>query len=87
MSRLARPVIVLSRHAEPEDSFPLVHQLLSVYRRRPRVVMKASLQLDPSVDIVGDRVPNANRLAACLGHEPASPKPTTLQCRGCTGRR
>jgi 1-acyl-sn-glycerol-3-phosphate acyltransferase len=57
-ARLARPVIVLSRHAGPGDSFLLVHQLLSVYRRRPRVVMKAALQLDPSVDIVGNRLPN-----------------------------
>jgi 1-acyl-sn-glycerol-3-phosphate acyltransferase len=58
LARLARPVIVLSRHAGPGDSFLLVHQLLSVYQRRPRVVMKAALQLDPSVDIVGNRLPN-----------------------------
>ena len=57
-ARRARPVIVLSRHAGPGDSFLLVHQLLSVYHRRPRVVMKAALQLDPSVDIVGNRLPN-----------------------------
>jgi 1-acyl-sn-glycerol-3-phosphate acyltransferase len=57
-ARLTRPVIVLSRHAGPGDSFLLVHQLLSVYQRRPRVVMKAALQLDPSVDIVGNRLPN-----------------------------
>src|SRR6185437_11099094 len=49
-ARLTRPVIVLSRHAGPGDSLLLVHQLLSVYQRRPRVVMKASLQFDPSVD-------------------------------------
>ena len=46
-ARLTRPVIVLCRHAGPGDSFLLVHQLLSVYHRRPRVVMKASLQLVP----------------------------------------
>ena len=57
-SRLTRPVIVLSRHAGPGDSLLLVHQLLSVYHRRPRVVMKATMQLDPSVDIVGNRLPN-----------------------------
>src|SRR6266700_3453081 len=57
-ARLARPVIVLSRHAGPGDSFLLVHQLLSVYRRRPRVVMKAALQLDPGVDVVANRLPN-----------------------------
>ena len=59
IDRLARPVIVLSRHAGPGDSFLLVHHLLSVYGRRPRVVMKAILQLDPGVDVIGNRVPNA----------------------------
>jgi 1-acyl-sn-glycerol-3-phosphate acyltransferase len=57
-ARLTRPVIVLSRHAGPGDSLLLVHQLLSVYGRRPRVVMKASLQLDPSLDVLGNRLPN-----------------------------
>jgi 1-acyl-sn-glycerol-3-phosphate acyltransferase len=57
-ARPARPVIVLSRHAGPGDSFLLVHQLLSVYGRRPRVVMKAALQFDPSLDVVGNRLPN-----------------------------
>ena len=57
-ARLARPVIVLSRHAGPGDSFLLVHQLLSVYGRRPRVVMKAALQFDPSLDVVANRTPN-----------------------------
>ena len=54
-----RPLIVLSRHAGPGDSLLLVHHLLTVCGRRPRVVMKASLQLDPSLDIVANRVPNA----------------------------
>ena len=57
-ARLARPVIVLSRHAGPGDSVLLVHQLLSVYGRRPRVVMKASLQFDPSLDVMANRLPN-----------------------------
>jgi 1-acyl-sn-glycerol-3-phosphate acyltransferase len=57
-ARLARPVIVLSRHAGPGDSILLVHHLLSMYGRRPRVVMKASLQLDPILDVVANRVPN-----------------------------
>ncbi len=56
--RPARPVIVLSRHAGPGDSFLLVRELLSVYHRRPRVVMKAALQLDPGVDVVANRLPN-----------------------------
>ncbi len=58
LARASRPVIVLSRHAGPGDSFLLIHQLLSVYGRRPRVVMKASLQFDPSLDILGNRLPN-----------------------------
>ncbi|MGH3229384.1 MAG: 1-acyl-sn-glycerol-3-phosphate acyltransferase [Streptosporangiaceae bacterium] len=57
-ARLTRPVIVLSRHAGPGDSLLLVHQLLSVYGRRPRVVMKASMQFDPSLDVLGNRLPN-----------------------------
>jgi 1-acyl-sn-glycerol-3-phosphate acyltransferase len=57
-ARLARPVIVLSRHAGPGDSLLLVRHLLVVYGRRPRVVMKASMQLDPGVDVVANRVPN-----------------------------
>ena len=57
-ARLARPVIVLCRHAGPGDSLLLVHHLLTVYERRPRVVMKASMQLDPGVDVVANRVPN-----------------------------
>jgi NTE family protein len=53
-----RPVIVLSRHAGPGDSLLLVHQLLNVYQRRPRIVMKAALQLDPGLDVVANRLPN-----------------------------
>jgi len=57
--RLTRPVIVLSRHAGPGDSFLLVHQLLSSYQRQPRIVMKAALQLDPGLDVMINRLPNA----------------------------
>ncbi len=54
-----QPVIVLSRHAGPADSLLLVHYLLSECQRRPRIVMKATLQLDPTVDIMANRLPNA----------------------------
>lgn len=54
-----RPVIVLSRHSGPGDSFLIVHFLLNEYRRRPHIVMKASLQWDPSLDVVLNRLPNA----------------------------
>jgi 1-acyl-sn-glycerol-3-phosphate acyltransferase len=58
-ARLTRPVIVLSRHAGPGDSFLLVHYLLSRYQRKPRIVMKAALQFDPGLDVVINRLPNA----------------------------
>jgi 1-acyl-sn-glycerol-3-phosphate acyltransferase len=58
VARAARPVIVLCRHSGPGDSLLLVQQLLSVYGRRPRVVMKATLQFDPLVDVFGNRLPN-----------------------------
>jgi 1-acyl-sn-glycerol-3-phosphate acyltransferase len=57
-SGAGRPLIVLSRHAGPGDSFLLVHYLISVYGYRPRVVMKATLQLDPGLDVVTNRLPN-----------------------------
>ena len=57
-ARLARPIIVLHGRASPGDSLLLVRRLRMVYQRRPRMVMKATLQLDPSVDIVGNRLPN-----------------------------
>ena len=54
-----RPVIVLSRHAGPGDSLLIVHFLLNVYGRRPRIVMKAVLQFDPGIDVLLNRLPNA----------------------------
>jgi 1-acyl-sn-glycerol-3-phosphate acyltransferase len=54
-----RPLIVFSRHAGPGDSLLLVHHLLAACGRRPRVVMKAALRLDPSLDVVAGRLPNA----------------------------
>ncbi|WP_336210157.1 1-acyl-sn-glycerol-3-phosphate acyltransferase [Nonomuraea sp. LPB2021202275-12-8] len=58
-ARLACPVLVLSRHAGPGDSFLLIYHLMALYGRRPRIVMKAALQLDPSLDVVINRLPNA----------------------------
>ncbi|MEV0383143.1 1-acyl-sn-glycerol-3-phosphate acyltransferase [Nonomuraea sp. NPDC050643] len=58
-ARLTRPIIVLSRHAGPGDSFLLIFHLLDRYRRRPRIVMKAALQYDPSLDVIINRLPNA----------------------------
>jgi len=54
----AQPVIVVSRHAGPGDTFLLVHFLITRYGRRPHVVMKDTLQLDPGLDVIANRVPN-----------------------------
>lgn len=58
-ARAPRPLLVLSRHAGPGDSFLLVHELLAVYRRRPRIVLKATLQWDPVIDLLLNRLPTS----------------------------
>ena len=80
-----RPLIVLSRHAGPGDSLLLVHYLLSVCERRPRVVMKATLQLDPSVDILANRVPNAFLRRAKAKAGEASPRTKSGSRTGAAG--
>lgn len=52
------PLIVLSRHAGPADSFLLLHEIMSWKGRRPRIVAKAELQFDPLLDILLNRLPN-----------------------------
>jgi 1-acyl-sn-glycerol-3-phosphate acyltransferase len=52
-------MVVLSRHAGPGDSFLLVHTLMDRdHLRRPRIVLKDVLQLDPLVDVYLNRLPN-----------------------------
>ncbi|MDH4354163.1 MAG: 1-acyl-sn-glycerol-3-phosphate acyltransferase [Actinomycetota bacterium] len=51
------PAIVASRHAGPGDSFLLVHGLLRRWARRPRIVLKNTLQLDPFIDVLLNRLP------------------------------
>ena len=54
-----RPLLVFSRHAGPGDSFLLIDALLNgAASRRPRVVLKDLLRLDPCVDVVLSRLPN-----------------------------
>jgi 1-acyl-sn-glycerol-3-phosphate acyltransferase len=53
-----RPELVLCRHAGPGDSFILIHALLNWYRREPRIVLKDTLQWDPAVDVLLNRLPN-----------------------------
>jgi 1-acyl-sn-glycerol-3-phosphate acyltransferase len=68
----AGPLLLLARHAGPGDSFTLVEILLSRYRRRPRIVLKETLQWDPGLDVV------LNRLGACFlpARAPAGPDGT-----------
>ncbi|MGB5758727.1 MAG: 1-acyl-sn-glycerol-3-phosphate acyltransferase [Acidimicrobiales bacterium] len=53
-----RPLLVFSRHAGPGDSFLLVDALLNGNGRRPRIVLKDMLRLDPCVDVLLSRLPN-----------------------------
>jgi 1-acyl-sn-glycerol-3-phosphate acyltransferase len=76
-----RPLIVLSRHAGPGDSLLLIHYLLSECERRPRVVMKATLQLDPTVDILANGLPNAFLSRAARAGKVASARQHSEQIR------
>jgi 1-acyl-sn-glycerol-3-phosphate acyltransferase len=55
---LDRPLIVFCRHAGPGDSFLIVHALLDWYDREPRIVLKDTMQWDPAIDVVLNRLPN-----------------------------
>jgi 1-acyl-sn-glycerol-3-phosphate acyltransferase len=53
-----RPLLVLARHGGPGDSLAIAEVLLSVYRRRPVVVLKDVLRFDPALDILLTRLPS-----------------------------
>ena len=53
-----KPLVVLSRHAGPGDSFLLIHALLNRYDREPRIVLKNSLLWDPAIDVLLGRLPS-----------------------------
>jgi 1-acyl-sn-glycerol-3-phosphate acyltransferase len=53
-----RPLLILSRHAGPGDSFLVVHALVNWYAREPRIVLKDTLQWDPLIDVLLNRLPN-----------------------------
>lgn len=53
-----RPRVIASRHAGPGDSFILVHAVFDWFGRAPRIVLKDTLQWDPAVDVVLNRLPN-----------------------------
>ena len=72
------PLLVLSRHGGPGDSFLLVHEILSWSGRRPRIVLKDTLQFDPMIDVLpqpaahavpGPRIDCTGRVVG--GHRPA----------------
>ncbi|MFV0285627.1 MAG: 1-acyl-sn-glycerol-3-phosphate acyltransferase [Demequina sp.] len=52
-----RPLIVVSRHAGPGDSFIIVESLINRFKREPAIVLKDTLQWDPAVDVLLNRVP------------------------------
>lgn len=54
------PLILLSRHAGPGDSFAIPHLLITRYHLQPRIVLKDVLQLDPAIDVL------LNRLSCCF---------------------
>ena len=51
------PLLVLSRHAGPGDSFLLVHALLEL-GYRPRIVLRGALRWAPTIDVALHRVPS-----------------------------
>lgn len=53
------PLIVFSRHAGPGDTIFIVDELLSRFHRRPSVAFKETIALDPSVDLIAHRLPQA----------------------------
>jgi 1-acyl-sn-glycerol-3-phosphate acyltransferase len=56
---LPEPVIVLARHAGPGDAFLLLYGLLAHAGRRPLLVLKHTLALDPWIDVLLGRVPHS----------------------------
>jgi 1-acyl-sn-glycerol-3-phosphate acyltransferase len=56
---LPGPVIVLARHAGPGDTFLLLYGLLAYAGRRPLLVLKHALALDPWIDVLLGRVPHS----------------------------
>ncbi len=54
-----RPLLLFSRHAGPGDTVILIDLLLTRFDRRPSVVFKQSVTLDPCVDLIGHRLPHA----------------------------
>ena len=65
------PSIVASRHAGPADSFIIVNTLLNRYNRAPAIVLKDTLQWDPAVDVLLNRLPTRFVSTSRKGKGPA----------------
>jgi 1-acyl-sn-glycerol-3-phosphate acyltransferase len=52
------PLVVLSRHAGPGDSFLLARLLLCGWGLRPRIVLRRALRLEPGIDLLLSRLPS-----------------------------
>lgn len=52
------PILLLSRHAGPGDSILLVDAALDTIGRRPRIILKDFLQIEPVIDLALNRLPN-----------------------------
>lgn len=52
------PLLVCCRHAGPADSFTLMYALMHWYGREPRVVLRDTLQWDPAIDVILNRLPS-----------------------------
>jgi 1-acyl-sn-glycerol-3-phosphate acyltransferase len=65
------PQLVFSRHAGPGDSFIVVHALVNWYDREPRIVLKDTLQWDPVIDVVLNRLPSRFIATGDVDHHPA----------------
>lgn len=57
--RRDRPLLCFSRHAGPGDTVFIIDLLQYRYRRLPSVVFRDALAIDPSVDLIGHRLPHA----------------------------
>ena len=55
---IAGPMLVLCRHGGPGDTLLLVYGLLAYAGRRPAIVLKRMLVLDPWIDILIGRLPH-----------------------------
>jgi hypothetical protein len=52
-------VLVFSRHAGPGDTFLIVDRLMSRFDRRASVILKQTWALEPCVDLLAHRLPQA----------------------------